>query len=89
MSSSGCAANTTTTSYYWGNDKYGCWSLSFAVVAEGWTESSFPVNVEVRLVCLKFCDGHLNVDLFHGTFTHLHLFEHSFSNYFSGTTHIT
>ena len=30
------------------NDKYGCWYLSFAVVADGWTRSSFPNNVEVR-----------------------------------------
>ena len=29
------------------NDKYGCWYLSFAVVADGWTRSSFPNNVEV------------------------------------------
>jgi len=28
------------------NDKYGCWSMSFAVVGKGWTESSFPKNVE-------------------------------------------
>jgi len=27
------------------NDRYGCWHLSFAVVAEGWTTSHFPENV--------------------------------------------
>jgi hypothetical protein len=27
------------------NDRYGCWHLSFAVVAEGWTLSGFPENV--------------------------------------------
>lgn len=30
------------------NDKFGCWYLSFAVVADGWTRGSFPENVEVR-----------------------------------------
>ncbi len=34
------------------NDKYGCWYLSFAVVADGWTRSSFPNNVEVRRVLI-------------------------------------
>ncbi|KAL3766999.1 hypothetical protein ACHAWU_004497 [Discostella pseudostelligera] len=28
------------------NDKFGCWYLSFAVVADGWTRGSFPENVE-------------------------------------------
>lgn len=27
------------------NDRYGCWHLSFAVVAKGWTTSHFPENV--------------------------------------------
>ncbi|KAL7463661.1 hypothetical protein ACHAXS_004014 [Conticribra weissflogii] len=29
-----------------GNDKYGCWYLSFAVVERGWAENSFPANVQ-------------------------------------------
>lgn len=28
-----------------GDDYYGCWYLSFAVIAEGWAEGSFPDNV--------------------------------------------
>ena len=27
--------------------RYGCWYLSFAVVAKGWAEESFPNNVPV------------------------------------------
>ncbi|KAL3796586.1 hypothetical protein ACHAW5_009037 [Stephanodiscus triporus] len=27
------------------NDRYGCWHLSYAIVAEGWTKSGFPENV--------------------------------------------
>ena len=35
------------------NDKFGCWHLSWAVVAKGWSDASFPVNVEVRKKGLK------------------------------------
>ena len=42
-----------------GDDIYGCWYLSFAVVAKGWAEGSFPDNVPVSRHCIVAGAGSL------------------------------
>ena len=40
-----------------GNDRYGCWALSFGVVEKGWASNSFPANVQVcyHIVLCTYC----------------------------------
>jgi len=33
------------------NDRYGCWATSWAVVSDGWTKDTFPINVPVSWSC--------------------------------------